>query len=67
MTKKILLPNERTTLITHMLSSLEAPYKELSKWEEDFLVSVTDQWETRQSLSDKQVEILERIYAEKTE
>lgn len=53
-------------LITHMLDSLTSPYKELSKWEEDFVLSITAWFETRQSLSDKQFEILERIYAEKT-
>lgn len=53
-------------LITHMLKCLEDPYKRLSQWEENFIMSVTDQWESRHSLSAKQVETLERIYAEKT-
>lgn len=38
----------------------------LSKWELDFMESITDQFERRQSVSDKQEEILERIYTDKT-
>ncbi len=40
--------------------------KRLSKWELDFMDSITDQFERRNWISDKQEEILERIYAEKT-
>lgn len=57
---------EREQLILHMLASLEYPSKELTKWEEDFIASITDQFDTRGSLSDRQFETLERIYAEKT-
>ena len=38
----------------------------LTDWEESFVESVADQWERRRWLSDRQLEILERIYAEKT-
>jgi len=38
----------------------------LTKWEEDFMESITDQFAVRNSLSDKQEEILERIYTDKT-
>lgn len=42
----------------------------LSKWEEDFVDSLEEQIESRKGreepLSEKQAEILERIYAEKT-
>lgn len=37
----------------------------LSKWEKDFMESITEQWDNRQFLSDKQEEILERIYTDK--
>lgn len=53
-------------LVMHMLQDLETPYKELTKWEEDFVISVTDQFERTHNLSERQFEILERIYAEKT-
>ena len=57
---------ERDKLIDHMFSSLDSPSKELTKWEEDFLASIYEQWEARRWLSEKQYEILDRIYAEKT-
>lgn len=37
----------------------------LSKWEEDFVDSITDQWNARKSISAKQEDILERIYTDK--
>ncbi len=39
--------------------------RDLSDWEKNFMESVTDQFISRGSLSEKQVEILERIYTEK--
>ena len=38
----------------------------LTKWEEDFVESIADRLSSGQSLSERQEEILERIYAEKT-
>lgn len=38
----------------------------VSKWEADFVESISDQLQQRGSLSEKQVEILDRIYAERT-
>jgi uncharacterized membrane-anchored protein len=49
-----------------MLQDLETPYKELTKWEEEFVASVKERFERTHNLSERQVEILERIYAEKT-
>ena len=40
--------------------------KPLSKWEWSFLESISDQMTRGRELSERQVEILERIYAEKT-
>jgi len=42
-------------------------YKILSAWEEEFLDSIEEQLERRGTLSDRQIEILERIYTEKAE
>jgi hypothetical protein len=39
--------------------------KRLTKWEEGFLESISDQLERTGSLSERQAEILERIYTEK--
>lgn len=63
-----ILPKDREKhdLIKHMLDALEAPYKELTEWEEKFIESVTEQFENRNWLSDKQFDVLERIYSEKT-
>lgn len=52
--------------VSNFIDALQTPHKPLSPWEESFLESITDQWETKQWLSDRQLEILERIYAEKT-
>ncbi len=37
----------------------------LSKWEEDFLLSIEEQFAEKMWLSDKQLDILTRIYDEK--
>lgn len=44
----------------------DEPSKPLTKWEEDFMVSISDQFDRSGRLSEKQAEILERIYSEKT-
>jgi len=41
-------------------------FSRLTKWEQDFLDSIDQQFSDAGKLSDKQIEILERIYAEKT-
>jgi len=53
-------------LIARMLESLKTPSHELTKWEEDFIESVDEQFTERGGLSDRQIEILEKIYAGKT-
>jgi hypothetical protein len=57
---------DKEKLITHMLESLETPSRELTPWEVDFIASLKEQFEIRGSLSERQSEILERIYVEKT-
>lgn len=54
-------------MIQHMIKELENPTKKLTEWELGFLESVSDQFTHRGSLSDKQFDKLETIYAEKTE
>jgi hypothetical protein len=51
--------------ISHMLGALETPTKGLTNWEQSFIESLTDQWDRSGHLSDRQVEILEKIYDEK--
>lgn len=50
-----------------MLSALETPSKTLTTWEAQFIESLSDQFHHRGMLSDRQIEILERIYTEKTD
>lgn len=57
---------EQHDLAVHMLRELESPSKTLTSWEEKFLESINTQWQDREWLSERQMEILERIYAEKT-
>lgn len=52
--------------IASFLDALETPSKPLTKWELDFLISISDQFERTRSLSERQFEVLEKIYAEKT-
>jgi hypothetical protein len=55
-----------TEIIQHFIEELKSPYKPLTTWEENFIISIEDQFSRRRTLSDKQFETLERIYAEKT-
>lgn len=49
-------------VIRDWFKQLEAPSKELSDWEKQFVESVSDQFTRSGSLSDRQIEILEKIY-----
>lgn len=59
--------DERHAFIHHMIEALERPNRELTEWEDNFMGSIKIQFQQGRNLSNKQVEILERIYAEKTE
>lgn len=52
-------------VIEDWLSQCENQFTKLSKWEQDFVESLREQFTQRGRLSEKQLEILERIYAEK--
>lgn len=56
---------DRTAVIQQMLDSLKTPSRELTKWEENFLDSIAEQFATKKWLSDRQFELLDRIYEEK--
>jgi hypothetical protein len=53
-------------VVAHWITTINDEGRNLSKWEADFMESVTEQFEERGSVSDKQQEIIERIYADKT-
>jgi hypothetical protein len=52
--------------IRHWIETVNTEARGLTKWEEDFMASVTEQFQERGWISDRQEEIVERIYAEKT-
>ncbi len=53
-------------VIDHFFTSLEVPIKPLTLWEKNFLESIYNQYNEKGTLTDKQFDILEKIYAEKT-
>jgi hypothetical protein len=60
-------PNEKEKDIhTRWAEYCQEEGRGLTKWEEEFLDSVLNQLRTGRNLSERQAEILERIYVEKT-
>lgn len=53
-------------VIEDWISTVESEGRGLTDWEQHFIESIREQFEQRGTISDKQEEILERIYAEKT-
>ncbi len=54
-------------IIEHFLTELEHPSRTLTSWELEFLTSIRDQFDRRGTLTERQFNKLESIYAEKTE
>ena len=55
----------KAELIDHMITTTNDEGKDLTAWELGFMESITEQWISKGFLSDRQSEILEKIYAEK--
>lgn len=53
-------------IIQRWLDELEANPEKLTPWEVDFVESVIIQFKFKKDLTEKQENVLERIYAEKT-
>ena len=53
---------EEDELLKHMIETINGEGEDLSDWEISFMESITDQWDRKGYLSDKQKEIVERIY-----
>lgn len=53
-------------VVLHMIDTVNDEGRGLTPWERTFMESVTEQMERAGTLSERQQEILERIYAEKT-
>lgn len=58
--------HDEDELLEYWIDTINHEGRNLSKWEKDFMESITEQFERTHSLSEKQKEIVERIYAEKT-
>lgn len=56
---------QKPEVIKHWIDSINNDGINLSKWEKDFMEFITEQFELRNSISDKQEEIVERIYTDK--
>ena len=57
---------QKAETIRRWIDDVNTTGRNLSKWEEDFMESLTDQFIERESISDRQEEILERIRNDKT-
>lgn len=64
-----MIPNDpvlRSQMIKRMINGIitdvDNAMKELSEWEQNFISSIQDQFTKKGELSNKQCEILERIY-----
>lgn len=55
-----------TEIIEHFYKELEMPRVQLNQWELNFIESTKDYFDRTGHLSDKQFEVLERIYVEKS-
>jgi len=65
--RRTLMETKQTReVIEHFFKELENPKDKLTDWELQFLESIQDQFNRKGSLSTKQFQILERIYAERT-
>jgi len=53
-------------VIEQWINTINEEGTNLTKWEQDFMESITEQFSIRNTVSDRQEEIIERIYAEKT-
>lgn len=55
-----------TEILNKWIDAVNETGRGLTDWEEDFMETISEQFETSQSMSARQEEILEKIYAEKT-
>ena len=57
---------EYEEMIAEWIDLINHEGRNLTDWEKSFMESITDQFDRSGSLSERQREILERIYSEKT-
>jgi hypothetical protein len=59
-----MIPNDlerRKKMITYMIEGCKTK-EDLTTWESDFILSIEEQFEQKGNLSNRQCEILEKIY-----
>jgi len=49
-------------IVNELCDEMAKDRPKLTKWEQDFCISIEEQWRNRRSLSDKQKEILGKIW-----
>lgn len=57
---------DRLTLAKEWLEALQSPKNELTIWEVKFTQSVAEQIEIKEFVTEKQLNIIERIYTDRT-
>jgi hypothetical protein len=60
------MTQDKAAIISHWIAVINEEGRGLTKWETDFMYSITEQWEEKGWMSNRQVEILERIYGNRT-
>ncbi len=60
------MAEDRPAVLKDWIDELRQPRKPLTAWELSFVESLSEQLERARPLSERQVEILERLYTEKT-
>jgi hypothetical protein len=53
------------TVVSQWIKDVVDHGRDLSKWEEQFIESISDQFDRTHRLSERQIEVLERIWEEK--
>ena len=59
-------PKEQIEIWREWIDACQTARRKLTDWESDFVNSIDDQLKERGNLSERQAEILEGIYANKT-
>lgn len=62
----MILPDGKYELYKHWIDQCMEERHKLSDWERKFIIDIRLQLRSKRFLSDKQVVVLERIYADKT-
>ena len=52
--------------VKRMVDTIQNEGRNLTEWEDNFIKSIVQQYKRKGSLSERQIEIVERIYANKT-